>query len=44
MVLVSKRWILDNVQTFSCYCGKLDLEDIKDFEEHNEGFETNLKS
>lgn len=43
MVLVSKRWILDSVQTFSCYCGKLDLEDIKDFEEPNEGFEANLK-
>lgn len=42
MVSVSKRWILDNVQTLYCSSGVLDLEDIKDFEEPKEGFETNL--
>ena len=42
MVLVSKRWILDNVQMLYCSCGVLDLEDIKDFKEPKEGFETNL--
>lgn len=42
MVSVSKRWILDNVQMLYCSCGVLDLEDIKDFEEPKEGFETNL--
>jgi hypothetical protein len=42
MVSVSKRWILDNVQMLYCTSGVLDLEDIKDFEEPKEGFETNL--
>ena len=42
MVSVSKRWILDNVQTLYCSCGTLDLEDLKDFKELDEGFETNL--
>ncbi|RXA16230.1 hypothetical protein EQO05_14395 [Methanosarcina sp. MSH10X1] len=42
MVSVSKRWILDNIQKLYCSSGILDLEDIKDFDEPEEGFETNL--
>lgn len=44
MVSVSKRWILDNIQKLYCSSGILDLEDIKDFEEPEEGFETNLNN
>ena len=42
MVLVSKRWILDNVQMLYCSSGVLDLDDIKNFKGPKEGFETNL--
>lgn len=42
MLSVSKRWILDNVQTLYCSSGMFDLEALKDFEDPKEGFETNL--